>query len=41
MDHVSWSLVLFSKNHFLEVGQTQNWETTTLRMLTIVDFILF
>ena len=33
MDHVSWSLGLFSKNHFLEVGLTQNWETMALRTL--------
>ena len=25
MEHVSWSLGLFSKNHLLEVGLTQNW----------------
>ena len=31
MDHVSWSLGLFFKTHFLEVGLTQNQETMTLR----------
>ena len=30
MDHVSWSLELIFKNHFLEVGLTQNHETMTL-----------
>jgi hypothetical protein len=30
MDHVSWSLGLFSKIHLLEVGLTQNLETMAL-----------
>jgi hypothetical protein len=29
------------KNHLLEVGLTQNWETMTLRTLTIVDLFYF
>ena len=37
MDHVSWSLRIFSKNHLLEAGLTQNKETMALRTLTIVD----
>ena len=37
MDHVSWSLGLFSRNHLLEVGLTQNWETMALWTLTTVD----
>ena len=41
MDHVSWSLGLFSKNHLLEVGLTQNWETMALQMLTTVDLFDF
>ena len=36
----SWSLDCF-KNHFLEVGLTQNRATTALRMLTIVDLFSF
>jgi hypothetical protein len=36
MDHVSWSFGLFSKNHLLEVGLTQNWETMALWTLMIV-----
>ena len=36
MGHVSWSLGLFSNNHFMEVGLTQNQETMALRMFTIV-----
>jgi hypothetical protein len=36
MDHVSWSLGLFSINHLLEVNPPQNWETMALWMLTIV-----
>jgi hypothetical protein len=31
---VTWTIF---KNHFLEVGLTQNQETVALRMLTIVD----
>ena len=31
---VTWTIF---KNHFLEVGLTQNLETMTLRMLTTVD----
>jgi hypothetical protein len=37
MDHISWSLGLFSKKHLLEVDRTQNHEIMALRMLTIVD----
>ena len=37
LDRVSWSLGLFSKNHLLEVGVTLDWETTALRMLTIIE----
>jgi hypothetical protein len=36
MNHVSWSLELFSENHLLEVGLTQNEETTSLQMLTTI-----
>ena len=35
---VTW--IIF-KNHLLEVGITQNWETMTLQMLTIVDLFYF
>ena len=42
MDHVSWSLGLFSKiNHLLEVGLIQNWETTALWTFTTVDLFYF
>ena len=41
MDHVSWSLGLFSQNCLLEVGLTQNWETMALQMLTTVDLLCF
>ena len=41
MDHVSWSLGLFSTNHLLEVALTQNWETMALRTLTTVDLLCF
>ena len=40
MDHVRGHLDCF-KNHFLEVGLTQNRATTALRMLTIVDLFSF
>ena len=35
---VTWTI---SKNHLLEVGLTQNWETMALRMLTTVDLFYF
>jgi hypothetical protein len=35
---VSW--VIF-KDHLLEVGLTQNWETVAFRMLTTVDLFYF
>ena len=41
MDHVSWSLGLFFINHLLEIGLTQNRETTALRMLTTIDAFYF
>ena len=41
MDHVSWSLGTIFKNHFLEVGLTQNRETMALRTLTTVDLSYF
>jgi hypothetical protein len=41
MDHVSWSLGLFSKNLLLEVGLTQNRETKALRTLTTVGLLYF
>jgi hypothetical protein len=41
MDHVPWSLGLFSIKHLLEVGLTQNRETMALRMLTIIDLFYF
>ena len=41
LDHVSWSLGSFSKNHFLEVRLTQNRETMALRMFIIVDLFYF
>ena len=31
---VTWIIL---KNHLLEVGLTQNWETMALQMLTTVD----
>jgi hypothetical protein len=34
----TWTLF---KNRFLEVGQTQNWETMALPMLTYVDLFYF
>ena len=38
MDHVSWSIGLFSKTTSLEVGLTQNHrETTALEVFIIVD----
>ena len=40
MDHVTWSLGLFSKTT-LEVGLTQNRESITLRMFTIIDSFYF
>ena len=39
MNHVLWSLGLFSKTIFLEVGLTQNRETMALLMLTTVACI--
>ena len=41
MDHVSWSLGLFSKNHLLEVGLTQNQEIIALWTLTTVGLFYF
>ena len=41
MDHVSWSLGLFSKNHLSEVGLTQNREIMALQMLTTVGLLCF
>jgi hypothetical protein len=41
MDHVSWSLGLFSKNHLLEVGLTQSQETIAHGTLTTVDLFYF
>ena len=41
MDHVSWSLGLFSKIHLSEVGLIQYRETTALQMLTTVDLFCF
>ena len=35
---VTW--IIF-KNHLLELGLTQNWETMALRMPTIVDLFYF
>jgi hypothetical protein len=35
---VPWTIF---KNHLLEVGLTQNWETMALRMLTAVDLSYF
>ena len=35
---VTW--IVF-KNHLLEVGLTQNWETTVVRMLTTIDLFYF
>jgi hypothetical protein len=34
---VTW--IIF-KNHLLEAGPTQNWETMALRMLTTVDLFI-
>ena len=42
MDHVPWSLGLFSTNHLLEVGLTQNRrEVMALQTLTTVDLSHF
>jgi hypothetical protein len=41
MDHVSWSLGPFSKNHLLKVGLTQNQETMALQTLKTVDLFYF
>jgi hypothetical protein len=41
MDHVSWSLGLFRKNHLLKGGLTQNRETMTLQTLSIVGLSYF
>ena len=41
MDHGSRSLGLFKKNHLVEVGLTQNWETMTLRTLTTIGLFYF
>ena len=35
---VNWTIF---KNHLLEVGPTQNWETMALRMLTTIDLFYF
>ena len=35
---VTWTVF---KNHMLEVGLTQNWETKALRMLTAVRLFYF
>ena len=35
---VTWTIF---KNHLLEVGLTQNWETMVLRMLTTIDLFYF
>ena len=35
---VTWTIL---KNHLLEVGLTQNWETMALRTLTTVDLFYF
>ena len=37
MEHVSWSLGLFSQIHLLEVGLPQKRETMALPMLTTAD----
>jgi hypothetical protein len=39
MDHVSWSLEQFSKDHFLEVGLIQNQETMALQNLITVGLL--
>ena len=41
MDHVSWSVGLFSKNHLLEAILPQHQETTALQTLTTVDLFYF
>ena len=41
MDHVSWSLRLFSRTHLLEIGPTQNLETMAFRTLTTIDLFYF
>ena len=41
MDYVSWSLGLFTKNHLLEVGLTQNRKTIALWNFTIVDLLYY
>jgi hypothetical protein len=41
--NVSWFMItwIISKNHFLEVGLTQNLETMPFRMLTTIDLFYF
>ena len=41
MDHVSWSLGVFSTKHLLEVGLIENQETMALRTLTTIDLFYF
>ena len=41
IDHVSWSLGLFFKNHLFEVGLTQNRETMASRTLTTIGLFYF
>ena len=41
LEHVSWSLGLFSRNHLLEVGLAQNWETMAFQMLITVELFYF
>ena len=35
---VTWTIF---KNHLLEAGLTQNWETMALQMLTTIDLFYF
>ena len=37
MDHVSWSLGPFAKDHLLHVGLTQNWEVMAT-LITVDSF---
>jgi hypothetical protein len=36
--HVIWTIF---RNHLLEVGLTQDWETMALQMLTTIDLFYF
>ena len=41
LDHVSWSLGLFTQNHLLDIGLTQIRETMVLQNFTTIDLLYF